>query len=53
MEVVDAVIGVWGKDRVGVRLAPYGKVDEWATAILQPVRVVLHGLSQKGVEMPM
>ncbi len=28
LEVVDAVIGVWGADRVGVRLSPYGKFSD-------------------------
>lgn len=28
LEVTDAVIGVWGKDRVGVRLSPYGTFND-------------------------
>ncbi|MBI1362502.1 MAG: N-ethylmaleimide reductase [Proteobacteria bacterium] len=28
LEVVDAVIGVWGKGRVGVRLSPYGTTND-------------------------
>lgn len=50
MEVVDAVAGVWGKERVGVRLSPYRKVDDISDS--DPVKLfgyVLERLSEKGV----
>ena len=28
LEVVDAVVGIWGKGRVGVRLSPYGQFND-------------------------
>jgi N-ethylmaleimide reductase len=49
-EVVDAVIGVWGADRVGVRLSPYGTFGDMADS--DPVALfscVLRGLSTKGI----
>ena len=50
MEVVDAVIGVWGKDRVGVRLAPYGKFNDMGDSDPSSLfAYVLRSLSQKGV----
>lgn len=49
-EVTDAVIEVWGKDRVGVRLAPYGTFgdmhDSNSKALFDHV---LKGLSAKGI----
>ena len=50
MEVADAVIGVWGKDRVGVRLAPYGKFNDMGDSDPSSLfEYVLRSLSQKGV----
>ncbi|MBT9331318.1 alkene reductase [Paracidobacterium acidisoli] len=49
-EVVDTAIDVWGKDRVGVRLSPYGTFGDIADS--DPVALftyVLKGLSEKGI----
>ncbi len=48
MEVTDAVIDVWGKGRVGVRLSPYGKFSDMGDS--NPVALfsfVLQQLSEK------
>src|SRR5271165_679246 len=50
MEVADAVIAVWGQDRVGVRLAPYGKFNDMGDS--DPAKLfgyVLKRLGEKGV----
>jgi N-ethylmaleimide reductase len=50
LEVVDAVVGVWGKGRVGVRLSPYGKFLDMGDS--DPVALftyVLGQLSKRGV----
>jgi N-ethylmaleimide reductase len=50
MEVMDAVIAVWGKDRVGVRLSPYGKFSDMHDS--DPVALfsyVLRQLSARGI----
>ena len=50
LEVVDAVIKVWGKGRVGVRLSPYGKFSDMGDS--DPVALftyVLEQLSQRGI----
>jgi N-ethylmaleimide reductase len=39
-EVVDAVIGVWGADRVGVRLSPYGTFNDMRDS--DPVALFSH-----------
>lgn len=49
-EVVDEVIQVWGKGRVGVRLSPYGSFNGMSDS--NPValfRHVLEGLSARGI----
>lgn len=50
LEVVDAVVAVWGKGRVGVRLSPYGTFNDMQDA--DPVSLftyVLQQLSQRGI----
>ncbi len=50
LEVVDAVVGVWSKDRVGVRLSPFGKFLDMGDS--DPVALftyVLQQLSNRGV----
>jgi len=50
MEVADAVIAVWGQDRVGVRLAPYGKFNDMGDS--DPAKLfgyVLKRLGEKGI----
>lgn len=50
MEVTDAVTGVWGADRVGVRLSPYGSFGDMHDS--DPVALftyVLNQLSRRGV----
>jgi N-ethylmaleimide reductase len=50
LEVVDAVISVWGKSRVGVRLSPYGTFNDMSDS--DPVKLftyVLQQLSQRGI----
>jgi N-ethylmaleimide reductase len=50
LEVVDAVVGVWGKDRVGVRLSPFGKFLDMGDS--DPVALftyVLQQLSSRGI----
>ena len=50
MEVADAVIAVWGKDRVGVRLAPYGKFNDMGDSDPEKLfAYVLKSLGEKGV----
>lgn len=50
LEVVDAVIGVWGKDRVGVRLSPYGTfADMGDSDPLALYTYVLDQLSARGI----
>jgi N-ethylmaleimide reductase len=49
-EVVDTAIAVWGADRVGVRLSPYGTFGDIADS--DPVALfsyVLKGLAEKGI----
>jgi N-ethylmaleimide reductase len=49
-EVADAVIEVWGKDRVGVRLAPYGTFGDMHDSDSKSLfDYVLKGLSAKGI----
>jgi N-ethylmaleimide reductase len=50
LEVTDAVVEVWGKGRVGVRLSPYGKFNDMGDS--DPVALfsyVLEQLSSRGV----
>jgi N-ethylmaleimide reductase len=50
LEVVDAVVEVWGKDRVGVRLSPFGKFLDMGDS--DPVALftyVLQQLSNRGI----
>jgi len=50
LEVVDAVVEVWGKDRVGVRLSPFGKFLDMGDS--NPVALftyVLGKLSDRGI----
>jgi N-ethylmaleimide reductase len=50
LEVVDAVIGVWGKGRVGVRLSPYGTFGDMEDS--NPIALftyVLEQLSARGI----
>jgi N-ethylmaleimide reductase len=50
LEVVDAVVGVWGKGRVGVRLSPYGTFNDMSDT--DPVGLfgyVLRQLSKKEI----
>ncbi len=50
LEVVDGVIGVWGKERVGVRLSPYGTFNDMSDS--DPVALfsyVLEQLSKRGI----
>jgi N-ethylmaleimide reductase len=50
LEVVDAVIAVWGAGRVGVRLSPWGKFNSMRDS--NPVRLftyVLEQLSARGI----
>jgi N-ethylmaleimide reductase len=50
LEVADAVIGVWGKDRVGVRLSPFGTFLDMGDS--DPVALfsyVLGQLSNRGI----
>ena len=47
---MDAAIGVWGSDRVGVRLSPYGTFNDMRDS--DPVKLftyVLGQLSQRGI----
>lgn len=43
-EVVDAVMGIWGKSRVGVRLAPYGTFNDMSDS--EPIKLFTHVLNQ-------
>lgn len=50
LEVVDAVVAVWGKGRVGVRLSPYGTFNDMSDS--NPVALfsyVLDQLSVRGI----
>jgi N-ethylmaleimide reductase len=50
LEVVDAVVGVWGKGRVGVRLSPYGTFSDMSDS--NPIALftyVLDQLSNRGI----
>ena len=50
LEVVDAVVGVWGRERVGVRLSPYGTFNDMHDS--DPVALfthVLERLSDRGI----
>lgn len=50
MEVMDAVVDVWGKDRVGVRLSPYGIFNDMGDS--DPVALftyVLQKLGERGI----
>lgn len=50
LEVVDAVVSVWGKGRVGVRLSPYGTFNDMSDS--DPVKLftyVLTELSRRGI----
>lgn len=44
LEVVDAAISVWGKDRVGVRLSPYGTFNDMQDS--DPLKLFTHVLKQ-------
>jgi N-ethylmaleimide reductase len=49
-EVLDGVIGVWGKGRVGVRLSPYGTFNDMSDS--DPMALfsyVLAGLNERGL----
>jgi N-ethylmaleimide reductase len=50
LEVIDAAISVWGKERVGVRLSPYGTFNDMSDS--DPVKLfsyVLGELSKRGI----
>ena len=50
LEVVDTVVGVWGKDRTGVRLSPFGTFSDMGDS--NPVALftyVLEQLSKRGI----
>lgn len=50
LEVVDTVVGVWGKDRTGVRLSPFGTFSDMGDT--NPVALftyVLEQLSKRGI----
>lgn len=50
LEVVDAVVAVWGKGRVGVRLSPYGTFSDMGDS--DPIALfsyVLQQLSDRGI----
>lgn len=50
LEVVDAAISVWGKDRVGVRLSPYGTFNDMQDSNPQALfTYVLEQLSARGI----
>jgi N-ethylmaleimide reductase len=50
MEVADAVIDVWGKDRVGVRLSPYGPFGDMHDSNPEKLfSYVLQALGAKGL----
>jgi N-ethylmaleimide reductase len=50
LEVVDAAITVWGEDKVGVRLSPYGKFNDMGDSDpLALFTYVLNELSRRGV----
>lgn len=50
MEVADAVVSVWGKDRVGVRLSPYGTfLDMGDSDPIALFSYVLDQLSKRGL----
>jgi N-ethylmaleimide reductase len=50
LEVVDAVIGVWGKGRVGVRLSPYGTFNDMQDSNPEALfTYVLQQLSQRNI----
>jgi len=50
LEVVDAVVAVWGPGRVGVRLSPYGKfLDMGDSDPIALFSYVLAQLSQRGI----
>jgi N-ethylmaleimide reductase len=50
LEVVDAVVKVWGKGGVGVRLSPYGKFSDMGDSNPQALfTYVLEQLSQRGI----
>jgi len=44
LEVLDAVISVWGKDRVGVRLSPYGTFNDMSDS--DPISLFNHILEE-------
>jgi len=50
LEVVDAVVAVWGKGRVGVRLSPYGTFSDISDSDpIQLFTYVLEQLSNRGI----
>ncbi|MDX1921975.1 MAG: alkene reductase [Alphaproteobacteria bacterium] len=50
LEVVDAVVGVWGKGRVGVRLSPYGTFGDMSDSNPEKLYTyVLQQLSARGI----
>ena len=44
LEVVDAVVGVWGADKVGIRLSPYGTFGDMGDS--DPVALFTHVISE-------
>lgn len=48
-EITDAVVGVWGGDRVGVHLAPVATATTWATAMPAPCSPRLPATCARGV----
>jgi len=46
LEVVDAVISVWGSDRVGIRLSPYGKFNDMKDS--NAVALFSHAIAELG-----
>lgn len=50
LEIVDAVVDVWGADRVGVRLSPYGTFNDMGdSAPLDLFTYVIGALSERGI----
>jgi len=44
LQVLDGVIGVWGKDRVGVRLSPYGTFNDMSDS--NPIELFSYVIDQ-------
>ena len=49
LEVMDAVAGIWGEDRIGVRLSPWGRGYSGETDIVPLYTYVLRKLAEKNL----